>query len=137
MPNKDKTSLNLLLLENTFNDIRYAKRQQWYLLYLTIIAIAGITSLAFAIEVPDFCHAFKRILILCDILISLMGSFFIVRYAFSLEQYRKEKKKRKKELGSDSDDTDPIDTIIFPSFFCIIIFLSSMLSIWVILMRFT
>ncbi|MBW2631268.1 MAG: hypothetical protein JRC90_05820 [Deltaproteobacteria bacterium] len=135
MPNDDKTSLNLLLLENTFNDIRYTKQQQWYLLYLAIIAITGITSLAFAIKFSHFCHCFKYFLILCDILISLMGGGFIIRYAFSLEKYRKEKKRLVKELGSVLDDKGKIDTITFTLCFCLIIFLSLITSMWAILIK--
>ena len=136
MPNDDKTKLNLLLLENTFNDIRYTKQQQWYLLYLTIIAIAGITSLAFTIKLSHPCHCFKCFLILCDILISLIGGSFIVRYAFSLEKYRKEKKKLVKELGSSLDDKGMIDTFVFTLYFCLIISFSLITSIWAILIKY-
>lgn len=137
MSDDDKSSLRLLL-ENNLNDIRYTKRQQWHLLYLTIIAISGITSLAFSIKLPP-CHWFKIYLLLECIGIGIAGCFFIIRYAIDLENYRKYKRNLMKRLimlnpsdkksAGDSSRKGRLQTIIFTVIFCLII-LSSLIPIF-------
>jgi hypothetical protein len=76
-----------LELENNFNDIRYTKQQQWHLIYLTLIAIAGITSLALTIDKPSL----SLLLIIFEIFIGIIGGGFIIFYASSLKKYRDKK----------------------------------------------
>lgn len=62
------------LLENTFNDIRYTKQQQWNVLYLTLSAIIVIIYLSTIEFHPSSC--FVVLLLIGDIVIGIMGIFF-------------------------------------------------------------
>lgn len=133
MSNDDKSSLRLLL-ENKFNDIRYTKQQQWHLLYLTLIAIAGITSLVFSIELPP-CHGFRIFLLIGDVLVGIMGCGFIIYYAHWLKIYRNEKRDFIQKLLNHSDKNGMGDIVIFTISFCAIILFSLTASVWAILIK--
>jgi hypothetical protein len=132
MQDDEKTSLRLLL-ENKFNDIRYSKQQQWHLLYLTLIAIAGITSLALGITPISYCIGI--FLIIFDALIAVTGCGFIIYYAYWLNIYRKEKRDYLLKLLNHSDQKRISDIVIFTISFCIIIAFSLIASIWAILIK--
>jgi hypothetical protein len=126
MSDNDKETTRLLL-ENKLHDIRYTKQQQWHILYLTIIAIAGITALALKIE----SRCLSIFLIVADCLIALIGLFFTIYYAWWLGIYRVTKMDLLSSLGhTDSEKRNGSAIITF--FFCAIIVLSSIISIWAI-----
>ncbi len=133
MTDDDNSSLRLLL-ENKFNDIRYTKQQQWHLLYLTLIAIAGITSLALSVELPP-CHRFIIFLLIGDILVGIIGCGFIIYYAYYLDIYREEKRDFIQKLHNDSDKKSIGDIVIFTISFCAIILFSLIASVWAILIK--
>jgi hypothetical protein len=129
-----KTNLRLLL-DNKFNDIRYTKRQQWYLLYLTLVAIAGITSLALSIK-PALCF-FGVFLIAFDAMIGIMGCGFILYYAYWLNIYRSQKSSYLRQLRTSLDKRRIHDNVIFTVSFCIVILLSLVASIWSMIQNFS
>jgi hypothetical protein len=132
----DDKKINLrLLLENKFNDIRYTKQQQWHLLYLTLIAIAGITSLAISIK-PALCF-FGVFLVAFDAMIGIMGCGFIIYYAYWLNIYRNQKSSYLQQLHTSSDKKRIKDDVIFTVSFCIVILLSLVASIWSMIQNFS
>lgn len=132
MSDDEKTNLRLLL-ENKFNDIRYSKQQQWHLLYLTLVAIAGVTSLAFNIAPSSYC--FGIFLLIGDVLIAIMGCGFIIYYAYWLNIYRNEKRDFLQKLLNHSEHKRVSDIVIFTISFCIIIVFSLIASIWAIIIK--
>lgn len=130
MSDDDKVNLRLLL-ENKLNDIRYTKQQQWHLIYLTLIAIAGITSLAFSVELPT-CHRFRIFLLIGDVLVGILGCVFIIYYAYSLKIYRDEKIDFIQKLLNRSEKKSIGDIVIFTISFCTIILFSLIASVWAI-----
>jgi hypothetical protein len=124
-----------LLLENKFNDIRYTKQQQWHLLYLTLIAIAGITSLAFKVRPLQSC--FRIFLLLGDVGIAIMGCVFIICYACRLDSYRKEKREYLQKLNHpEQNKINGIeDSNVFTISFCIVIVFSLIASLCSILIK--
>jgi hypothetical protein len=129
----DKLSLRLLL-ENKFNDIRYTKQQQWHLLYLTLVAIAGITNIAFIITIPP-CHGFAILLLIGDVLVGIMGCGFIIYYAYWLQIYRDEKSDFIQKLLNHSDKKSIGDTVFFTINFCVVILFFLIISVWAILIK--
>ena len=132
MSKKNKETLRLQL-ENKYNDIRYTKQQQWHLIYLTLIAIAGITSLALTIDEPSL--SFLQFLIIFEIFIGIMGGGFIISYASSMKKYRDEKDDLLKDLCNCSGQTKNCDNVIFTVCFCLVIALSLVASIWSIILK--
>ena len=126
---EEKENLRLLL-NNKLNDIRYTKQQQWHLLYLTLIAIGGITSLAIGIK-PVLCY-FGLFLIGFDIIVGVLGGGFIIYYAHWLHNYRNEKSYYLEQLGIQPDRQKIGDNVIFTVSFCVIIILTLVASVWAI-----
>ncbi len=127
MSGEDKVTRRLLL-ENTFNDIRYTKQQQWHVLYLTLSAIIVITTLALNIEpAPSACFAIW--LLFVDIAIGIMGICFLYRYKKDLEKYRNEKEKHMKNLNIQKDKRTG-DICCFTVCFSVVIFFILSVSIW-------
>ncbi len=126
----DDTTIRLLL-ENKLHDIRYTKQQQWHALYLTVIAISGITALALNISESP-CLAF--FLIIVDCIIAGFGLFFIIYYAWWLGIYRDTKVDLLSSLGH-TDSERRNGSGVFTFFFCAIIVLSLAVSIWAISIR--
>ena len=132
MPDEDKANLRLLL-ENKFTDIRYTKQQQWHLLYLTLIAIAGITSMALSTK-PPLCY-FGLFLIAFEIIIGLLGCGFIIYYAYWLNIYRAEKSYYQDQVGLRPDQKRIGDNVIFTVSFCVVIILTVVASSWAIIIK--
>lgn len=125
----DEAKSNIrLLLENKFNDIRYTKQQQWHLLYLTLIAIGGVTSLALATK-PSLCY-FGIFLITFEVIIGVLGCGFIIYYAYWLNIYRNEKSYYQEQVGIRPDQKKIRDNVIFTVSFCLVIILTLIASIW-------
>ncbi len=120
MLSEEKATLRLIL-ENKLNDIRYTKQQQWHVLYLTLIAIAGITSLFLGIEL-NLC--FRISLLIVNILVGIIGGGFIIRYACDLATYRDEKIKLIQSLRHYSEKKRRGDIFGFTIGFCLIILIS-------------
>ncbi len=131
----DKKRNLRILLENKFNDIRYTKQQQWHLLYLTLVAIAGITSLALSIK-PSlrFLGVF---LIAFDVMLGIMGCGFIIYYAYWLNIYRSEKSHYLQQLRKSPAQRKIHDNVIFTVSFCMVILLSLVASIWSMIQNFS
>jgi len=93
---KDRETLRLLY-GVSINDIRFSKRQQWYVMYLTVIAIAGILSLSLKLLCD---HTILGILLfLSGIIIPFLGWLTIEDYGkFIEEKYRPRTKKIQEEL---------------------------------------
>lgn len=130
MTDEEKANLKLLL-NNKLNDIRYTKQQQWHLLYLTLIAIGGITSLALSTK-PLLCY-FGFFLIAFVIIIGVLGSFFIIYYAVWLSTYRDEKNYYQQQLGINSNQKNIRDNVVFTVSFCFVIVFTLVASIWAII----
>jgi hypothetical protein len=80
-----------LLFKTHIEDIRNCKKQQWYMLYLILIGIGGLISVA--IQLDDGCVGLKWTLIVCSWVVVIIGSRFIYRYHTDIERYREIKVK--------------------------------------------
>jgi glucose-6-phosphate-specific signal transduction histidine kinase len=127
MFSEEKATLRLLL-ENNFNDIRYTKQQQWHVLYLTLVAIAGITSIAWGIKSSSDHPFFIESLIKVDWAIGIIGCIFIISYAFDWARYREEKIKLRLSLRIHSEKMRIFDIVLFVILFCLIILVSLYLT---------
>jgi hypothetical protein len=112
-----------LLFKLHIEDLRYCKKQQWHMLYLTLIGIGALISVGRLLG--DAC--LKCALIVCSWFIVLIGSVFLFVYYASIKDFRDKKGKIantfepdvKKISGipagedRDSNNRDLIITIVF------------------------
>jgi len=79
-------------IESSVEDIRFAKKQQWNTLYLTLIALAGVLSLFFAgcpSKLPLFHTCwFRGVLSLVCFSVFVLGIIFLCNYQKDFNKYR-------------------------------------------------
>lgn len=74
------------------DDIRYQKGQQWKIIYLTLLALGGIISLAIAMkDILSDSSNFTYLLYVITFFITLLGLFYIVHYHKAMIRSRKGK----------------------------------------------
>jgi len=80
-------------VQSSAEDIRFAKKQQWNTLYLTLIALAGVLSLFFAgsgSNLPLFQACwFRSVLSLVCLFVLLLGIIFLLNYQKDINKYRR------------------------------------------------
>lgn len=87
------------LLDNKLQDIRYSKNQQWYVLYLTFVAIAVITNIALIDNLSlNNYDSFKIFQIIAVYGAALWGYLYFDNYGKKLYSYRQEKEILLKEI---------------------------------------
>ena len=88
--NDDKKDKELRLLYSlTIDDIRYAKRLQWNLVYYSLLTLGGILAIYKYISSSlEVSHLMKIILLLISITVSSLGIIYIGNLQKSLAKYR-------------------------------------------------
>jgi membrane protein implicated in regulation of membrane protease activity len=86
-----KASETQLLFQTYIEDLRYCKKQQWYVLYLVVIANAAIISLRFAathenITVVGIC--LQQLLACVSLIIFVIGSIFVFMFWEGILKFR-------------------------------------------------
>lgn len=92
--NKDENAR--VLFQTYIDDIRFSKRQQWYVMYLTLLAIAGILSLSLKVLCDH--TVLGCLLTLLGLVIPVLGLYMIRQYNYDIERYRNRKNILKEEL---------------------------------------
>lgn len=131
-----------LLFQINIEDLRYCKKQQWYTLYITLLAIGGLITLAVALKPFSACLK-EFLLIICSWIVSFIGIAFMIVYYSSIKTFRDLKLKIIGEFSKKAAEISDIsaednrcanrrdrDITIAFSF---ITFIAAVLATWVIL----